>query len=161
MITYIFYKASYTDTLIAQKNNRVCALILGDDRNKMLKELYTDFNNEVFTEKNERTNIDNVVISTIENPKSQHFIPIHFTGTELQVKIWEQIKTIPAGQVKSYSDIAKDIGLPKTSRAVANACAANKIAILIPCHRVVKKGGALSGFRWGDNVRHAIMKLEK
>lgn len=161
MITYIFYKASYIDTLIAQKNNRVCALILGRDRNVMLKELYSDFNNEVFTEKNEKSNIDNAVISIIENPKSENFIPVYLTGTDLQIKIWEEIRKIPVGNTKTYSDIAKDIGLLKGSRAVANACAANKIAILVPCHRVITKNNISSGFRWGLDLREKLIQLEK
>ena len=87
-------------------------------------------------------------------------LPLDVRGTVFQRSVWQALCQIPAGTTVTYSEIAKRIGRPKASRAVAAACAANKIAIAIPCHRVVRKDGSLAGYRWGIERKRALLATE-
>ena len=78
-------------------------------------------------------------------------LPLDVRATAFQKKVWDFLRKIPYGEVMSYGEIAKAIGAPKACRAVANACAGNNVALVIPCHRVIRGDGALGGYRWGDN----------
>lgn len=161
MINYIFCNTYLGDVLIAQKNNKICALILGENKPEMLRELYKGFNDEVFNEKKIPDGIDNAALVVIENPHSPNYVPLHLTGTPFQLKVWEHLKTIPAGKTETYSEVAQYLGDPKSFRAAANACANNKIAILIPCHRVVGKGNNTTGYRWGAEYKKKLLEHEQ
>jgi len=87
-------------------------------------------------------------------------LPLDIRGTAFQHSVWRALCQIPAGTTVTYSEIAKCIGRPKASRAVAAACAANKIAVAIPCHRVVRKDGSLAGYRWGIERKRAFLAME-
>lgn len=103
----------------------------------------------------------NDIYEQIQNPGKNIVIPIHTKGTAFQKKVWKSLSNIKAGETKSYSQIAEEIGNPKSFRAVANACSNNKIAILIPCHRVINKNGDLGGYRWGIDLKKEILQREK
>lgn len=87
-------------------------------------------------------------------------LPVHMTGTEFQKTVWRYLRTIGAGETRSYSEVAKGLGAPQAVRAVAKACATNKVALAIPCHRVVKQDGGLAGFRWGLERKQALLQKE-
>jgi AraC family transcriptional regulator, regulatory protein of adaptative response / methylated-DNA-[protein]-cysteine methyltransferase len=87
-------------------------------------------------------------------------LPLDMRGTAFQQRVWQALREIPAGSTASYAEIAKRIGAPKSVRAVAGACAANPIAVAIPCHRVVRSDGALSGYRWGVARKRALLDRE-
>lgn len=161
MITYIFCDTDIGQVLIAQKNNKVCALILGEDRQKMMMELYNDFNSEVFTEQTTLNTIDKAAIEVINNPFSANHVPLYLVGTPYQLKVWEHLKTIPAGRTETYSEAAQYLGDAKAHRAVATACAHNKIAILIPCHRVISKNSKNTGYRWGVEYKKILLTREE
>jgi AraC family transcriptional regulator of adaptative response/methylated-DNA-[protein]-cysteine methyltransferase len=101
------------------------------------------------------------VIGSIEAPGLAVDLPLDVQGTAFQRHIWQALRAIPLGETASYADIARAIGAPKSVRAVARACAANSIAIVIPCHRVVKTDGGLSGYRWGVARKRALLEREK
>ncbi len=101
------------------------------------------------------------VIEGIENPARGHGLVFDVRGTEFQRRVWDALQAIPAGQTRSYSEIANQIGAPAAARAVAAACAANPIAVLIPCHRVVRGDGSLSGYRWGVERKRALLARER
>lgn len=101
------------------------------------------------------------ILALLENAKLSVNIPLDAGGTAFQQRVWQALREIPAGETASYSDIAQRIGKPKAIRAVANACAANPLAILIPCHRVVKRNGDLSGYRWGIARKVELLKREQ
>jgi AraC family transcriptional regulator of adaptative response/methylated-DNA-[protein]-cysteine methyltransferase len=100
------------------------------------------------------------VVGSVENPSAGFDLPLDVRGTAFQQRVWQALREIPVGTTASYSDIAQRLGAPKAVRAVAGACAANDIAVAIPCHRVVRNDGALSGYRWGVERKRALLDRE-
>jgi AraC family transcriptional regulator of adaptative response/methylated-DNA-[protein]-cysteine methyltransferase len=101
------------------------------------------------------------VIGFIETPSRGLDLPLDIQGTAFQQRVWQALRDIPAGATLSYTQVAERIGSPRSVRAVAGACAANAIAIAIPCHRVVRSDGGLSGYRWGIERKRALLEREK
>ncbi|MDD2724784.1 MAG: methylated-DNA--[protein]-cysteine S-methyltransferase [Methylovulum sp.] len=101
------------------------------------------------------------VIEKIEKPNLESDLPLDIQGTLFQQRVWLALREIPVGTTVSYSQLAGHIGSPKAVRAVAGACAANKLAVMIPCHRVVGKDGSLSGYRWGIGRKAELLRREK
>src|SRR5437868_179118 len=100
------------------------------------------------------------VIRFLEAPAIGLDLPLDLRGTAFQQRVWQALREIPVGKTASYADIAKRIGAPKSVRAVAKACAANNVAVAIPCHRVVRNDGALSGYRWGIVRKRVLLERE-
>ena len=101
------------------------------------------------------------VVGLVERPRKDLDLPLDIRGTAFQQRVWKALTSIPAGKTASYSDIARKIGHPQAVRAVAQACAANNLAIAIPCHRVVKNDGGLSGYRWGVARKKELLAREE
>lgn len=100
------------------------------------------------------------VVGLIETPGIGVDLPLDVRGTAFQQRVWQALQKIPAGATVSYSEIARRIGAPRSARAVAAACAINKLAVAIPCHRVVRKDGSLSGYAWGVERKRALLDRE-
>ena len=100
------------------------------------------------------------MVGFVEEPRIGLDLPLDVRGSAFQERVWQALREIPAGETVSYAEIARRIGEPKAVRAVAQACGANKIAVAIPCHRVVRNDGALSGYRWGVERKHALLEKE-
>ena len=100
------------------------------------------------------------VVSFVEAPRLGLDLPLDVRGTAFQQRVWQALRAIPAGSTASYREIAERIGAPKAVRAVAQACAANSLAVAIPCHRVVRHDGGLSGYRWGVERKRALLARE-
>jgi AraC family transcriptional regulator of adaptative response/methylated-DNA-[protein]-cysteine methyltransferase len=98
--------------------------------------------------------------SRIDKPSQRLNLPLDIQGTAFQCQVWQALREIPFGSTASYADIAEKIGKPKAARVVAKACASNKLAIAIPCHRVVRKNGELGGYRWGTEKKHKVLERE-
>jgi AraC family transcriptional regulator of adaptative response/methylated-DNA-[protein]-cysteine methyltransferase len=96
----------------------------------------------------------------IEHPETKLDLPLDMRGTEFELRVWNALREIPAGQTVNYGEIAAKIGSPRDAREVAEACAANTLAVIIPCHRVVKKDGSISGYRWGFKRKRALIERE-
>lgn len=96
----------------------------------------------------------------MEAPRLGLDLPLDVRGTAFQQRVWQALREIPAGSTASYTDIAERIGAPRSVRAVAQACGANSLAVVIPCHRVVRHDGALSGYRWGVERKRALLDRE-
>ncbi len=97
----------------------------------------------------------------LEGEKSLGTLPITLHGTAFQVKVWKYLQTIPSGSVQSYSEVAEAVGQPRAARAVASACAANRLALVVPCHRVIRGDGTLGGYRWGLERKRALLDTER
>jgi AraC family transcriptional regulator of adaptative response/methylated-DNA-[protein]-cysteine methyltransferase len=100
------------------------------------------------------------VVGFIEAPRVGLGLPLDIRGTAFQQRVWHALREIPSGQTVSYAEIARRIGSPKAIRAVAGACAANNIAVAIPCHRVVRSDGSLTGYAWGVERKRALLNME-
>jgi AraC family transcriptional regulator of adaptative response/methylated-DNA-[protein]-cysteine methyltransferase len=100
------------------------------------------------------------VVGFVEAPRVGLDLPLDLRGTAFQQRVWQALREIPAGRTMSYTEVARRIGAPKSVRAVAQACAANPLAVAIPCHRVVRNDGALAGYRWGVERKRALLERE-
>ena len=100
------------------------------------------------------------VVALVEQPGQGFDLPLDIRGTAFQQRVWKSLRQIPPGSTASYADIAAKIGMPKAVRAVAQACGANELAVAIPCHRVVRNDGSLSGYRWGVERKRALLERE-
>lgn len=147
--------------LVAASARGICAIALGDAPETLLHELQDQFpranlvgGDSSFEEWVAR------VVGFVENPSLGLHLPLDIRGTAFQQRVWQALKEIPVGATVSYSDIANRINMPKAVRAVAGACAANKLAVAIPCHRVVRNDGDLSGYRWGIARKQALLERE-
>lgn len=101
------------------------------------------------------------VVAVLEGTTESHSIPLSQQGTPFQLSVWEAISKIPYGKTISYTELAQEIGKPTAFRAVANACGKNKIAILVPCHRVVRSNGGYGGYRWGYDLKVKLLSRER
>ena len=155
-------ECSLGSVLVAASGKGVCAIFLGDNADALVRELQNRFPKTTLVaggEKFERTVAK--VIACIESPAIDFDLPLDVRGTAFQQKVWRALRKIPAGATVSYTEIAQRIGTPKAVRAVAGACGANKIAVLIPCHRVVRHDGDLSGYRWGVKRKRSLLRREQ
>lgn len=155
-------ECSLGSVLVAASEKGVCAIFLGDNADALARELQNRFPRTaliVGDGKFGRTVAK--VIACIESPAIDFDLPLDVRGTAFQQKVWRALRKIPAGATVSYTEIAQRIGTPKAVRAVAGACGANKIAVLIPCHRVVRHDGDLSGYRWGVKRKRSLLRREQ
>jgi AraC family transcriptional regulator of adaptative response/methylated-DNA-[protein]-cysteine methyltransferase len=152
---------SLGDILVAQSAKGICAILLGDDPNKLLQDLQDKFPQaELIGCDAQFEQLVARVVGFIEAPETGLDLPLDIRGTAFQQRVWLALREIPVGTTVSYGDIARRIGSPKAMRAVAGACAANMLAVAIPCHRVVRNDGALSGYRWGVERKRALLNKE-
>lgn len=148
--------------LVAQSPKGICALFLGDDPDRLSGSLYNSFPQAVLAEGNSSLlSALSQILAFIEHPEIGLDLPLDIRGTDFQQRVWQALREIPVGSTVSYSDIAHRIGSPKAVRAVAGACAANVLAVAIPCHRVVRSDGTLSGYRWGIERKRQLLQREK
>ena len=147
--------------LVAQSIKGICAILLGNDPDKLVRDLQDRFPNANLMG-NDRLYEQLVarVVGFLENPEMDLQLPLDIQGTAFQKRVWAALQDIPAGTTVSYTDIAEKIGSPKSVRAVAGACGANLLAVAIPCHRVVRRDGSLSGYRWGIKRKQQLLDKE-
>ena len=147
--------------LVARSERGVCAILLGDDPDALARELQDKFPQATLIGGDaEFERLVARVVGFVEAPQHGLDLPLDVRGTAFQQRVWEALRKIPTGATASYSEIARAIGAPKSVRAVAQACAANSLAVAIPCHRVVRNDGALSGYRWGVERKRALLDRE-
>jgi AraC family transcriptional regulator of adaptative response/methylated-DNA-[protein]-cysteine methyltransferase len=161
-ISFAIGKSSLGDVLVACSDVGICAILLGDDPNELRQELRRRFPRAALTGGEgefERTVAQ--VIALVDRPELPHDLPLDIRGTAFQQRVWQALRTIPIGHTASYSQIAALIGTPKAVRAVAAACAANPLAVAVPCHRVVRTDGSLAGYRWGIERKKRLLQCEK
>ena len=148
--------------LVAASERGVCAILLGDDPNALARDLQDRFPRATLIggdRKFER--LVAKVVGFVEAPARGLDLPLDVRGTAFQQRVWQALQKIPVASTATYSEIAKRIGAPKAVRAVAGACAANALAVAIPCHRVVRNDGGLAGYRWGVERKRALLERER
>ncbi|MEO6227015.1 MAG: bifunctional DNA-binding transcriptional regulator/O6-methylguanine-DNA methyltransferase Ada [Thermomonas sp.] len=147
--------------LVARSDKGVCAISLGDDPDALLRELQDRFPKALLVGGDAAfEQLVARVVGLIEAPNVGLDLPLDVRGTAFQQRVWQALRQIPAGQTASYAQIAEAIGAPRSVRAVAGACAANALAVAIPCHRVVRSDGGLSGYRWGVARKRELLERE-
>ena len=147
--------------LVAATERGICAILMGETPGPLVDDLQTRFPRAELRgadEGFERTVAQ--VIGLVEAPRIGLDLPLDVRGTAFQQRVWQALRAIPAGRTLTYAELAERVGLPGGARAVAGACAANPVAVAIPCHRVVRTGGALSGYRWGVERKRALLERE-
>jgi len=147
--------------LVAHSGKGICAILLGNDPGALRRELQQHFPKAQAIDGDKLLeSIMERVVDFVELPGGKLDLPLDPQGTEFQLKVWEALRTIPAGATTTYSAIAERIGAPRDAYAVGEACAANMIAVAIPCHRVLRKDGTLAGYRWGVRRKRALLARE-
>lgn len=161
-IRFAIGETSLGTVLVAQSDKGICAILMGDDPELLIQDLEFRFPKaELVGADRDFENHVAKVIGLIENPQSKFDLPLDLRGTVFQARVWQALREIPFGETITYSELAKRIGSPKSVRAVASACGANKLAVAIPCHRVVRSDGSLSGYRWGVERKKNLLEKEK
>lgn len=160
-IRFAVGRCSLGEILVAASPRGICAIALGDDADLLLRDLQDRFPRAALIGSDAKfERMVAQVIAFVESPKAGCDLPLDVRGTVFQQKVWQALRRIPPGKTMSYTEIARRIGAPKAVRAVAGACAANTVAALIPCHRVVRSDGTLSGYRWGVARKRALLERE-
>jgi AraC family transcriptional regulator, regulatory protein of adaptative response / methylated-DNA-[protein]-cysteine methyltransferase len=149
------------DVLVAATDKGVCAIMLGDDADDLAKALQDRFPRaELVGGDAKFERMVATVVGLVEAPGQNLDLPLDIRGTAFQQRVWQALRAIPSGRTASYAEIAQAVGHPKAARAVAQACAANPLAVAIPCHRVVRTDGGLSGYRWGVERKRKLLERE-
>jgi AraC family transcriptional regulator of adaptative response/methylated-DNA-[protein]-cysteine methyltransferase len=161
-IRFAVGECSLGSILVAATEKGVCAILLGRDPDALVRQLQDRFvKAELIGGDAEFEKLVAKVIGFVEQPRLGLELPLDVQGTAFQQRVWRALRDIGVGNTASYGDIAARIGQPKSTRAVARACAANMIAVAIPCHRVIRTDGGLSGYRWGVQRKRALLERER
>ena len=159
-IRFAIGQCSLGAVLVAQSDKGICAITLGDAPEALIEDLQDRFPKaNLIGADADFENTVAQVIGLVDQGQAL-YLPLDIRGTAFQQRVWQALRAIPAGQTRSYAEVAGMIGSPAAVRAVAGACAANALAIAIPCHRVVRTDGALSGYRWGVERKRALLQKE-
>jgi AraC family transcriptional regulator of adaptative response/methylated-DNA-[protein]-cysteine methyltransferase len=160
-IRFAIGECSLGAVLVAASGRGVCAISLGDDRDGLARDLRRRFPRaRIVGGDRDFERLVAKVVRFVEAPRTGLGLPLDVRGTVFQQRVWQALRRIPPGKTASYTEIAKRIGAPTAVRAVAQACAANALAVAIPCHRVVRSDGSLSAYRWGVERKRALLEKE-
>ena len=160
-IHFAIGQCSLGSILVAQSSKGVCSILMGDDPDRLVRDLEKQFPNaNLIGGEPGYEQLVAKVVGLIEQPGLGFDLPLDIRGTAFQRRVWKALQQIPPGSTASYTDVAKKIGMPKAVRAVAQACGSNGLAVAIPCHRVVRLDGSLSGYRWGVERKRSLLERE-
>jgi AraC family transcriptional regulator of adaptative response/methylated-DNA-[protein]-cysteine methyltransferase len=164
-IDYVIAKTSLGPLLVAATERGVCAVTLGDDTNALetsLAEEYPAATRALVTAPSSLlASWVQEIVATVDGGRARPDIPLDVRASAFQWKVWRELQKIPLGETRSYSEIASAIGLPAAVRAVASACANNRVAVVVPCHRAVRLDGGLGGYRWGLERKKRLLEKER
>jgi AraC family transcriptional regulator of adaptative response/methylated-DNA-[protein]-cysteine methyltransferase len=152
---------AFGSVLIARSGQGVCAILLGEEKALLEAELAGYFPQATLQE--DAASLGDVLTdwwAFVETPSQGFRHALHIRGTPMQQQVWEALRTIPPGSTLTYTELAARVGRPQAVRAVASACAANRLAVVIPCHRVIGRSGSLTGYRWGIDRKRGLLDME-
>ena len=152
---------SLGQVLIAATARGLCAILLGDDPAALTADLAARFPRAALTPSADLAARLADVVTLIDAPGQAHALPLDIQGTAFQRRVWEALRAIPPGETRTYAGLAVSLGQPGAARAVAGACAANRLAVAVPCHRVIAGDGSLAGYRWGIDRKRALLDRER
>jgi AraC family transcriptional regulator of adaptative response/methylated-DNA-[protein]-cysteine methyltransferase len=160
-IRFTIAECSLGSVLIARTERGLCAIFLGDDTEALARELRCRFPQATLVPVDvTEDSLLRKALALVESPDEHLSLPLDLQGTPFQKRVWQALREIGPGYTTSYAGIAAQIGAPRAVRAVAQACAANPVAVAIPCHRVLRGDGAISGYRWGIERKRALLARE-
>jgi AraC family transcriptional regulator, regulatory protein of adaptative response / methylated-DNA-[protein]-cysteine methyltransferase len=160
------FRFGYGDTtlgtiVVAESMHGVVALFIGDDRAKLLRDLKDAFPEaEVVLEQTSLAQTIAKAAALVDAPQLGADLTLDLRGSPVEVAVWKALQAIPSGETRTYGAIARDLPMTATAQDVGAACAANRIAIAVPCHRVVKSDGSISGYRWGVQRKRILINME-
>jgi AraC family transcriptional regulator of adaptative response/methylated-DNA-[protein]-cysteine methyltransferase len=161
-IRFAVAQCSLGALLVAASDKGICAILLGDEPDALVRDLQDRFREaQLIGGDQDFERWVAQVVGFVEAPHIGLDLPLDLRGTAFQRRVWQALRKIPPGKTISYSELAKRIGLPTATRAVAQACGANPLAVAIPCHRVVRTDGSLSGYRWGIERKRELLARER
>jgi len=161
-INYTIVGCALGRLLVAATEKGVCAVRLGDSDRKLEADFLSEYRSaDVKRDSQALTPWVEQLLNHLEGKRPHLDLPLDIQATAFQWTVWEKLREIPYGDTRSYSEIAREIGRPTATRAVARACATNPVALVIPCHRVVREDKSLSGYRWGIERKKALLRNEK
>jgi AraC family transcriptional regulator of adaptative response/methylated-DNA-[protein]-cysteine methyltransferase len=160
-IAVLVVPSTFGYILVAATSRGVCCIELGDDEQTLTQQLRTRFPKASFGSGTMQLQAwASKVLSYIEHPVASLELPLDIQGSAFQCAVWQALRDIPVGKTVSYTDVAASVGRPTAMRAVAQACAANPLAVVVPCHRVLRRDGGLSGYRWGTERKAELLRRE-
>jgi AraC family transcriptional regulator of adaptative response/methylated-DNA-[protein]-cysteine methyltransferase len=162
-VTFAFAATSLGQVLVAATAKGICAILLGSDRNRLESDLRQHFPQAQTAPDARLADAVARVQALIESPSTAADLELDLQGSDFEIKVWQALRAVPAGETLSYSDLAERVGLkgvPKAAKDVADACASNRIAVAVPCHRIRRKDGTISGYRWGVHRKRALLMRE-
>ncbi len=161
-IHFAIDQCSLGKILVAQSEKGVCAILLGDATQTLTQELQSHFKKEqlIYSHEALESTLKKVAFF-VDNPQSGLLLPLDIRGTDFQRLVWQALSKIGMGATATYAEVAASLDKPKAYRAVAQACAANVLAVAIPCHRVVRSDGDLAGYRWGVARKKILLQKER
>jgi AraC family transcriptional regulator of adaptative response/methylated-DNA-[protein]-cysteine methyltransferase len=158
-IAYATFASPLGKVLIAGTGRGLCSVKLGEGVEKLLAEEFSEA--ELVHDSKALPEVRKMILEFLAGDASLAKIPLDIRGTVFQRKVWEQLRRIPAGETRSYQQIARAIGAPRAVRAVGSACGANPVALVIPCHRALRADGSLGGYAWGLERKEKLLRIEK
>jgi AraC family transcriptional regulator of adaptative response/methylated-DNA-[protein]-cysteine methyltransferase len=160
-LRYGFGETGLGTVLVAESDRGVAAIFLGDDRARLLSELQAAFPEAAMT--HEEASLRETIATTAALVDAPHLaveLALDLRGSDVEIAVWEALRSIPPGETRTYGALAKALPMPATAQEVGAACAANRLAVAVPCHRVVKADGSISGYRWGVGRKRRLINLE-
>jgi AraC family transcriptional regulator of adaptative response/methylated-DNA-[protein]-cysteine methyltransferase len=158
-IRYAVFQTALGWTAAAATERGLCRVAFGDNREVLERELQVEFSN-AFLVRGELPEYVAAIRSLAAGERNASRLPLDLRGTAFQFRVWRELQAIPAGETRSYREVASAMGNPAATRAVARACATNPVAVVVPCHRVVRTGGQLGGYRWGLTRKRKLLSAE-
>ncbi len=161
-VSYGFGTSFLGQVLVALTDKGICAIMLGSSRERLIADLRRHF--PAAQPSHGHAEEIGKVVSLIEDPTRPQDLELDLRGSDLEIKVWKALRTIPPGKTLSYSELARQIGVTGgekgAAKDVADACAGNKVAVVVPCHRILRKDGSISGYRWGVHRKRAMLERE-